>query len=86
MAGIGQTALAIQHEVNNPLAALLGNVQLMLMDDALPTDVRELADDMLAQARRVANVVKRLSTLEAPKTVEYLTGATMLDLSERNSR
>ena len=86
MAGIGQTALAIQHEVNNPLAALLGNVQLMLMDDALPTDVRELGDDMLAQARRVANVVKRLSALETPHTVEYLTGATMLDLSERNPR
>ena len=86
MAGIGQTALAIQHEINNPLAALLGNVQLMLMDDALPKDVRELGDDMLAQARRVANVVKRLSTLEAPKTIEYLTGATMLDLSERSTR
>ncbi|MDQ2766870.1 MAG: response regulator [Gemmatimonadota bacterium] len=86
MAGIGQTALAIQHEVNNPLAALLGNVQLMLMDDSLPGDARELATDMLAQARRVANVVKRLSTLEAPQTVEYLTGATMLDLSEHNTR
>jgi len=86
MAGIGQTALAIQHEVNNPLAALLGNVQLMLMDDALPADVRELGDDMLAQARRVANVVKRLSALETPKTVEYLSGATMLDLSERTGR
>jgi DNA-binding response OmpR family regulator len=86
MAGIGQTALAIQHEVNNPLAALLGNVQLMLMEDDLPLDIRVLGDDMLAQARRVANVVKRLSTLDAPRTVEYLTGATMLDLSERNSR
>ena len=85
MAGIGQTALAIQHEINNPLAALLSNVQLMLMDDALPTDVRSLADDMLAQARRVANVVKRLSQLEAPKTVAYLTGEPMLDLSERGS-
>jgi DNA-binding response OmpR family regulator len=83
MAGIGQTALAIQHEINNPLAALLSNVQLMLMDDTLPTDVRSLADDMLAQARRVANVVKRLSCLEEPKTVEYLTGEPMLDLSER---
>jgi DNA-binding response OmpR family regulator len=83
MAGIGQTALAIQHEVNNPLAALLSNVQLMLMDDALPADVRSLADDMLAQARRVANVVKRLSRLEEPKTVEYLAGEPMLDLSER---
>jgi eukaryotic-like serine/threonine-protein kinase len=86
MAGIGQTALAIQHEINNPLAALLGNVQLMLMDDALDPEVRMLGDDMLAQARRVANVVKRLSQLDAPKTVEYLAGETMLDLSERSSR
>jgi DNA-binding response OmpR family regulator len=85
MAGIGQTALAIQHEINNPLAALLSNVQLMLMDDALPADVRSLADDLLTQARRVANVVKRLSQLETPKTVEYLVGEPMLDLSERGS-
>lgn len=85
MAGIGQTALAIQHEVNNPLAALLGDVQLMLMDENLSSDVRKLGEDMLVQSRRVANVVKRLSSLETPKTVEYLTGATMLDLSERNS-
>jgi two-component system NtrC family sensor kinase len=83
MAGIGQTALAIQHEVNNPLAALLGNVQLMLMDDALLRDVRQLAEEMLEQARRVANVVKRLSLLDDPRTVEYLTGAPMLDLSDR---
>ncbi|MGH7623531.1 MAG: response regulator, partial [Gemmatimonadaceae bacterium] len=68
MAGIGQTALAIQHEVNNPLAALLGNVQLMLMDDDLTRDVRNLAEDMLKQARRVAAVVKRLSVLEQPRT------------------
>ena len=85
MAGIGQTALAIQHEVNNPLAALLGDVQLMLMDESLSSDVRKLGEDMLAQSRRVANVVKRLSALEAPRTVEYLSGATMLDLSERGT-
>jgi two-component system NtrC family sensor kinase len=85
MAGIGQTALAIQHEINNPLAALLSNVQLMLMDEALPVDVRLLAADLLEQARRVANVVKRLSQLDAPKTVEYLTGEPMLDLSESSS-
>jgi hypothetical protein len=57
----------------------------MLMDEDLSSDVRKLGEDMLAQSRRVANVVKRLSALEAPKTVEYLSGATMLDLSERNS-
>ncbi|MEP7066287.1 MAG: hypothetical protein ABI889_09665 [Gemmatimonadota bacterium] len=57
----------------------------VLRGDSLPADVREIGDDILAQARRVANVVKRLSQLEAPKTVEYLAGAPMLDLSERSS-
>jgi DNA-binding response OmpR family regulator len=82
LAGVGQTALAIQHEVNNPLAALLGNVQLMLMDEELARDARTLAEETLAQARRVAAVVKRLSALEAPRTVEYLVGEPMLDLSD----
>lgn len=86
MAGIGQTALAIQHEVNNPLAALLGNVQLMLMDDTLPSDVRDLAEETLEQVRRVVAVVKRLSVLERPRTVEYLAGAPMIDLSEPTER
>jgi hypothetical protein len=57
----------------------------MLMDDAVAPEVRSLADVMLAQARRVAHIVKRLSQLEAPKTVEYLTGEPMLDLSERTA-
>jgi len=86
MAGIGQTALAIQHEVNNPLAALLGNVQLMLMDETLPRDVRVLAEETLEQVRRVVGVVKRLSVLERPRTVEYLAGAPMIDLSEPTGR
>ena len=83
MAGIGQTALAIQHEVNNPLAALLGNVQLMLMDDAL-ADRRARARRRHARAGAPRGERGEAAlALEAPKTVEYLTGEPMLDLSER---
>src|SRR5213595_244266 len=31
-AGIGETAIALQHEINNPLAALLGHAELLLME------------------------------------------------------
>jgi hypothetical protein len=41
---------------------------------------------MLEQARRIADVVRRLARLKNPQSVEYLTGAKMLDLGSRSSR
>ena len=32
LAGIGEATLALQHEINNPLSALLGNAELMMME------------------------------------------------------
>ena len=38
LAGIGETALALQHEINNPLAALLGNAALLTAGLAAPDE------------------------------------------------
>lgn len=80
LAGIGEVSLALQHEINNPLAALLTNTSLiasgMLHDDEL----KESLETIDVQARRIAEVVKRLSALEAPRSVEYVKGHRMLDL------
>ena len=32
LSGIGEATLALQHEINNPLSALLGNAELMIME------------------------------------------------------
>ena len=32
LSAIGETTLSLQHEINNPLSALLGNAELLLMD------------------------------------------------------
>lgn len=81
LAGIGETTLALQHEINNPLAALLGNVALIESGIIRPDEYGECVSVIAEQAKRIAAVVKRLASLRDPKSVEYLQGAKMIDLS-----
>jgi two-component system, NtrC family, sensor kinase len=81
LAGIGETALALQHEINNPLAALLGNVALLTAGLAAPGEEAELIKVVAEQATRIGAVVKRLGSLREPRSVRYIGDAKMLDLS-----
>ena len=80
-AGIGETTVALQHEINNPLAALLGHAGLIEQGLIEPGEEQELLAVIVEQAHRIARVVKRLSALRDPQSVEYVEGAWMLDLS-----
>lgn len=80
-AGIGEAAIALQHEINNPLAALLGHAELLLMELKDRGEQNEQAQIILDQARRIGEVVKRIAKLRNPQSVEYVEGARMLDLS-----
>jgi DNA-binding response OmpR family regulator len=86
LAGIGETTIAIEHEINNPLSALLGHTELLLMDEGLSADQREQLQIVREQAGRIADVVRRLARLKNPQSVEYLAGARMLDLSKTSGQ
>lgn len=81
LAGIGETALALQHEINNPLAALLGNVALLTAGLATAEEEPGLIKIVAEQATRIGAVVKRLSSLRDPRSVRYVGNSKMLDLS-----
>lgn len=81
LAGIGETVLAMQHEINNPLAVLLANAEL-LGTEISPADEREMVDAIVDSAWRIAGVVQELSELRSPRSVPYLAGRRMLDLSQ----
>ncbi len=83
LAGIGETTIAIEHEINNPLSALLGHAELLLMEGALSADHLEQLRIIQEQAVRIAEVVRRLAKLKNPQSVEYLAGSRMLDLGVR---
>jgi DNA-binding response OmpR family regulator len=81
LAGIGETAIAIQHEVNNPLTALLGNVALLEDETMPPAERASCLRTIAEQAVRIGAVVRRLSNLRDPRSVEYIRGSRMIDLS-----
>ncbi len=81
LAGIGETAIAVQHEINNPLAALLSVVGLIQQGLYEPHEVPEALAVVAEQANRIAVVTKRLNSLERPRSVEYAYGERMIDLS-----
>ena len=82
LAGIGETTIALEHEINNPLSALLGHAELLLMDRELTVDQRGELELVREQAARIADVVRRLAKLKNPRSVEYAAGERMIDLSK----
>jgi DNA-binding response OmpR family regulator len=81
LAGIGETSIALQHEINNPLAALLGHAALLEEGLVAPGEEGEALQVVVEQAHRIASVMKRLAALRDPRSVEYFGGARMIDLS-----
>jgi DNA-binding response OmpR family regulator len=80
LAGIGDATLALQHEINNPLSALLGNAELLIMELEEKGERNELLDVIHEQAMRIADVVRRLRRLKNPESVDYVGGARMINL------
>jgi DNA-binding response OmpR family regulator len=80
LAGIGETSLALQHEINNPLAALLSNTALIEAGMVNEEEKTEALVTIAQMARRIADVVKKLRQLNNPKSVEYLGSARMIDI------
>ena len=82
LAGVGEMAIALQHEINNPLAAILAHAELMAMDAADAGQTDESLATILEQARRIAVVVRKLSSLRNPTSVEYVPGKRMVHLHD----
>ena len=64
---LGELASALAHELNQPLAAILSNVQAaqrLLGSDALePEELREILDDIVRDDRRASEVIARIRSM-----------------------
>jgi DNA-binding response OmpR family regulator len=81
LAGIGETALAMEREISQPLEAILERARRLLDDESFTADQREQLGIIREQGIRLAGVIGRAVNLESPQSVEYLGGARMIDLS-----
>ena len=81
LAGVGEVSLALQHEINNPLAALLTTTAIVREGMVPPAEVPAALATIEEQARRIAAVLKRLRDVQTDRSVEYAHGQRMVDLS-----
>jgi DNA-binding response OmpR family regulator len=79
--GINQTVRTFQHEINNPLAALYGCLELLVDQVSNDSEAAVMARTAIVQAERITEVVRRLSDYRGGPTVEAIPGVSMLDLS-----
>ena len=87
LGAVQQTAVTVNHEINNPLTAILGNVQLLLMKR------RELDDELAAKlkiietsALKIRDVTQKLLKIRTVRSVDYAEGTSMLDLSDEDEQ
>lgn len=87
VAVVGQVAVAIRHEVNNALAAIVAEGQLLEMDARVthPEDKKSL-ENIIMLARRVSDSIERLTTVSHAPVTDYAAGVKMIDLANLRSR
>ena len=83
LAAITETAIGINHEINNPLCAILGNTQLLLMEkDKLDPTVIKKLKSIEREITRIHEVAGRLARISKPVLKEYVGGKLMLDVEQ----
>lgn len=82
LAALGEMAITLHHEINNPLQAIVLSAENMLHDlkeaEISPDDI----DIVLKSCGRIQEVLKRITTLKRVRSATYIDGTDMLDLDK----
>ena len=81
LAAIGELVVKVNHEINNPLAAIISFTDLLLMrSDQMDAQARENLDNIREAAYRIHAVTEALKNIETSDTDDYIEGVKMLKL------
>jgi len=82
-----ELAVAVNHEINNPLTALIGNLQLLMMKNKdLPEEAAARLRTIEESANQIREVTARLMKAADAPSVVYTGNMKMIDLSDRSQK
>jgi len=80
---LAQITASVNHEINNPLTTIMGNIELMLMarPDMEEKD-RKILNTILNESKRIGEIIRKLRNVKRVVTETYLdnTGEKMIDI------
>ena len=79
---LAETAVAAQHEINQPLTVLLGLSELMLKQTPDGDPRRRHMAQVCEAGRRISTIVKKISAVRRYATRPYVGDVTMIDFEE----
>jgi len=86
-AAITETAVTVNHEINNPLTAILGNTQLLLMNE------KNLSGEMIAKLKtieksaiQIRETTAKLMSIVEPVRTPYASGLNMIDIDRSKKK
>jgi signal transduction histidine kinase len=86
-AAITETTVTINHEINNPLTAILGNTQLLLMSkEKLPEEIIAKLQTIERSAIKIRETTAKLMAIIEPVTTPYVSGLEMIDIDKSKKR
>lgn len=78
LALVGQMTIALNHEINNPLTAILGTAESMLYNRTLPPELTQRVETIRTNSLRIVDVTRRLREIEEVHLTEYIQGGPMM--------
>jgi len=85
---IAQVAASINHEINNPLTTIIGNLELMLMiKPDMDTVIKTKLQTILGEAVRIGKIVEKLRGIKKIVTQDYISrlDEKMIDLDSSSN-
>lgn len=81
---IRETAVTVNHEINNPLMSILATAQMLLLTgDGLEESIEKKLKQIEKDVKRIAEVTKRLRSAEGLKSEDYIAdGPRMIDIGK----
>ena len=82
LATLGEVTRAVEHEINNPLNVIVNWAELYREDESIDPELRKKFIVIYDMALRIRNVIVKLAEVKDIRSIEYLKGQRMTDISE----
>ena len=83
LAAIGEVAVTVNHEINNPLTSIIGLAEVLELafETGKKEKVKKGLTGILKEAKRIKKVTQKLANVSESKSVSYLNSQKMIDIN-----